>query len=106
MSTTVQNSKMARRYEEEFKRQAVELVIHSGKTQAQIARELGVSEYTLTLWKREYLGQVKPAQIDGEQLSPEEMLDKIRQLQKENDYLKRQREILSLVLSSVESRLC
>ena len=32
MSTTVKNSKMARRYEEEFKRQAVELLIHSGKT--------------------------------------------------------------------------
>jgi transposase len=84
---------MARRYEEEFKRQAVELVIHSGKTQAQIARELGVSEYSLTLWRRDYLGQVKPAQLDGEQLSSEQMLDKIRQLQKENDYLKRQREI-------------
>jgi len=36
-------------------------------------------------------------------MSPEQMLDKIRQLQKENDYLKRQREILSLVLSMVES---
>ena len=71
MSTTVKNSKMARRYEEEFKRQAVELVIHSSKTQTQIARELGVSEYSLTLWKRDYLGQVKPAQLDGEQLSPE-----------------------------------
>jgi transposase-like protein len=99
MSTTVKNSKMARRYEEEFKRQAVELVIHSGKTQAQIARELGVSEYSLTLWKRDYLGQVKPAQLDGEQLSPEQMLDKIRQLQKENDYLKRQREILKKAMS-------
>jgi len=31
MSTTVKNSKMARRYGEEFKRQAVELLIHSGK---------------------------------------------------------------------------
>jgi hypothetical protein len=46
-------------------------VIHSSKTQTQIARELGVSEYSLTLWKRDYLGQVKPAQLDGEQLSPE-----------------------------------
>ena len=35
MSTTVKNSKMARRYGEEFKRQAVELVIHSGKTPGQ-----------------------------------------------------------------------
>jgi thiamine pyrophosphate-dependent acetolactate synthase large subunit-like protein len=44
----------------DFKRQAVELVIHSGRTQAQIARELGVSEYSLTLWKRAYLGNLKP----------------------------------------------
>jgi len=99
MSITVKNSKMARRYEEEFKRQAVELVIHSSKTQTQIARELGVSEYSLTLWKRDYLGQVKPAQLDGEQLSSEQMLDKIRQLQKENEYLKRQREILKKAMS-------
>ena len=33
-------------YKEEFRRQAVEMVIHSGKTQAQVARELGCSEYT------------------------------------------------------------
>ena len=39
-------------------------------------------------------------------MSPEQMLEEIRQLQKENEYLKRQREILSLVLSNVESRLC
>jgi transposase InsO family protein len=42
MSTTVKNSKMARRYGEEFKRQAVELLLHSGKTQRQVARELDV----------------------------------------------------------------
>ena len=57
MSTTVKNSKMARRYGEEFKRQAVELMIHSGKTQRQVARELDVSEYSLNLWKKAYLGQ-------------------------------------------------
>jgi transposase-like protein len=43
----VKEKKVQKRYEEEFKRQAVELVIHSGKTQAQIARELGVSERVL-----------------------------------------------------------
>jgi transposase len=45
MSTTVKNSKMARRYGEEFKRQVVELLLHSGKTQRQVARELDVSDY-------------------------------------------------------------
>ena len=33
----MKEKKVQKRYDEEFKRQAVELVIHSGKTQAQIA---------------------------------------------------------------------
>ena len=73
MSTAVQTRKMARRYGEDFKRQAVEMIIHSGKTQRQVARELDVSEYSLNLWKKAYLGQQKPAEIDGEIKSPEEM---------------------------------
>ena len=71
MRESVKEKKVQKRYDEEFKRQAVELVIHSGKTQAQIARQLGVSEYSLTLWKKDYLGRLKPAQLDGEQMSPE-----------------------------------
>ena len=99
MRESVKEKKVQKRYDEEFKRQAVELVIHSGRTQAQIARELGVSDYSLTLWKRAYLGRLKPAQVGGEQMSPEEMFEKIRQLQKENEYLKRQREILKKAMS-------
>ena len=99
MRESVKEKKVQKRYDEEFKRQAVELVIHSGRTQAQIARELGVSEYSLTLWKRAQLGNLKPAQLDGEQLSPEQMVEKIRQQQKEIEYLKRQREILKKAMS-------
>jgi transposase len=99
MSTTVKNSKMARRYGEDFKRQAVEMIIHSGKTQRQVARELDVSEYSLNLWKKAYLGQQKPAEIEGEMKSPEEMARLIQQLQKENESLKRQREILKKAMS-------
>ena len=105
MSTTVKNSKMARRYGEDFKRQAVELMIHGGKTQRQVARELDVSEYSLNLWKKAYLGQQKPAEINGEIKSPKEMAKIIREQHKEIEYLKRQREILSLVPSSVDPRL-
>jgi transposase len=99
MSTTVKNSKMARRYEEEFKRQAVELLIHSGKSQRQVAKELDVSEYSLTLWKKVYLDQQAPAEINGEVKSPEEMARVIRQQHKEIEYLKRQREILKKAMS-------
>jgi transposase len=86
-------------YKEEFRRQAVEMVIHSGKTQAQVARELGCSEYSLNLWKKAYLRQQAPAEIDAEQRSPEQMFAEIRRLQKENEYLKRQREILKKAMS-------
>ena len=61
----MKEKKVQKRYDEEFKRQAVELVIHSGKTQAQIARELDVSEYNLTLWKKEYLRHVRPPSSTG-----------------------------------------
>jgi transposase-like protein len=37
----VKEKKVQKRYDEEFKHQAVELVIRSGRTQAQIARERG-----------------------------------------------------------------
>ena len=38
--------------------------------------------------------QQAPAEIDGQQRTPEQMFAEIRRLQKENEYLKRQREIL------------
>ena len=63
MERTVKEKKIQKKYEEEFKRQAVELVIHSGKAQAQIARELGVSGYSLNLWKKAYLKRMEPAQL-------------------------------------------
>src|ERR1700722_14875218 len=86
-------------YKEEFRRQAVEMVIHSGKTQAQVARELGCSENSLTLLKKGDFCQQGAAQIDGGQRSPEQMVAEIRRLQKENEYLKRQREILKKAMS-------
>jgi putative MATE family efflux protein len=46
-------------------------------------------------------GQLKPGELEGKPLSPEEMFEKIRQLQKENEYLKRRREILKKAMSIV-----
>ncbi len=51
------------------------------------------------LWKKAYLRQQAPAEIDGQQRSPEQMFAEIRRLQKENEYLKRQREILKKAMS-------
>jgi hypothetical protein len=70
---------------------AVEMVIHSGKIQAQVAREPAAAK-TASKWKKAYLRQRAPAGIDGQQRSPEKMFAEIRQLQKEKAYLRRQRE--------------
>ncbi len=95
----MKEKKIQKRYDEEFKGQAVELVIHSGKAQAQIARELGVSGYSLNLWKKAYLKRMEPAQLGSRQMSPEQMVAEIKRQQKEIDYLKRQREILKKAMS-------
>jgi transposase-like protein len=66
-------------YTEQYKSQAVEMVIHSGKSVVQIARELECSEASLHGWKKAYLKRQQPVQIDGEQQSPEQMAQTIRQ---------------------------
>jgi transposase len=56
----------SKRYEEAFKKQAVEHWLQSGKPGTQIARELGVSYPTLKQWKRCYWGDAMPVRPDLE----------------------------------------
>ncbi|HEX6565958.1 MAG TPA: hypothetical protein VF020_16835 [Chthoniobacterales bacterium] len=58
-----------------------------------------MSEPTLKLWKKAYLSQQKPAEIEGQMKSPEEMAKIIREQHKEIEYLKRQRKILKKAMS-------
>jgi transposase-like protein len=67
MNATVKNGKMARRYGEEFKRQAVELMIHGGKTQREVAGELDVNEYSLNLWKKRIWASRNPPRLTGDE---------------------------------------
>lgn len=75
-----------------------EMVIHRGKTEAQVARELRCSEYSLNLWNQAYLSQQAPPEIGGQQRSPEQMFTEFGDCRK-NEYLKRQREILKKAMS-------
>jgi transposase len=49
-----------KQYEEEFKRQSVNHILQTGKTVAQVARELGISVNTLHGWvKKKYKQEPK-----------------------------------------------
>ena len=43
-----------RYYDEEFKRNAVELLEGGGRSAVQLSRELGISDCSLGKWKRQY----------------------------------------------------
>ena len=55
-----------KRYDEAFKRQAVENWIKTGQPGTQIAAELGVSYPSLKDWKRRYWGNATPERADLE----------------------------------------
>jgi transposase len=78
-----------RKFSDEFKRDAVEIVRSSGRPIAQVARELGIYDSTLGNW-------VKQDQIDrGERegLSSDERQE-LSELRRENARLRMERELL------------
>jgi transposase len=84
--------KEQRTYTKEFKVEAVHLAQSSTKSQAQIARDLGIADSTLYHWCQqlsEHGAQAFPG--SGHQTLQEE---EIRQLKRENDVLRQERDIL------------
>ncbi len=90
-------------YDEEFKRNCVDLLLTSGKPLKPMARELGVSDTALRSWRDQYFEKTEekdersPRGEGG--ATPREMANEIRRLRKELDRVTRQREILKKVMS-------
>jgi transposase len=87
-----------KRYDERFRKDAVELLINSGRGVKAVARELGISVQTLRGWRDEFLGKAEGQQPAG-MPSVREAYEELRRLRSENVLLKRQREILKKALS-------
>ena len=64
-----------------------------------VARELGLNDATLGIWKRQYAGDATLRTPDPEKLSAEQLVGELKRVKKENEYLKRQREILKKAMS-------
>ncbi len=77
-----------RPYSEEFKADAVALVRKSGRPVAQVAKELGVDDSTLSYWVRGYDNRLDDA--DKAELEEQRRLRKrIKELEEEIEILKR-----------------
>jgi transposase len=92
-------SKFARRYDAEFKQNAVALV-ESGRSISQVCRDLGCSSWSLGRWvaaAKSGAAQTEPKTLAAESAQQRE----IRRLKQENVYLQRQRDILKKALAIV-----
>jgi transposase len=78
-------------YTTEFKQEAVRQVEIDGKSAAQVARELGIAEQTLSNWRKASKAG-KLAGITGKPVTPEQM--ELSRLKAENSRLKMEVEIL------------
>ena len=79
-------------YTREFKIEAVRLLERSGRSQAEVADELGMSSSSLSRWKKKYGADGEAAFADRGTLTAEEA--RIRQLERENEILRQERDIL------------
>lgn len=91
-----------KRYDAEFKRNAVELLLSGSHDLKPLARSLGVCPVTLRNWRDRYLADAGPSPNDGPSgASPREMAAELRRVRQENEQLKRQRDILKKALGIV-----
>lgn len=84
-------------YTEEFKREAVRLMETSGKSVAEIARDLGINDNNLYRWRGLYGSQGQRA-TNG---SLTEMEAELKRLRREVEVLRQERDILKKAMSIV-----
>ena len=93
MKETTVPKEQRRKYDATFKREAVALWLKSGKAARQIAEELGVPEAMLYRWKQIYSPTGDPSQA--------ELQEQVKKLQRENELLREQRDILKKTLGII-----
>jgi transposase len=90
--------KPLKRYDATFKRDAVELLLTSGKPLKVLAVELGVCDVTLRNWRDRHLQKAAPIETDGKKLSAQQLAMELRRAQKELAVANRRNEILKKAL--------
>lgn len=88
---------MAGKYDREFKLEAIRLASEEGARATDIERRLGLSQGIISRWKRQQVGEGAAAFPGKGHLSVND--EQVRHLQRENDRLRRERDILKKALA-------
>lgn len=80
-----------RQFSPEFKQSAVRMVVAGAKTRAQVARELGIRADLLFRWQARLAPKSIADPAPGDRLSES---DRVRQLERELERVKEERDIL------------
>jgi transposase len=86
-----------RKYTEEFKHEAVQLMKTSGKAIAELARDLGINDNNLYRWHNLYGQQSQPTANSNMGVLEAEL----KRLQRENEVLRQERDILKKAMRIV-----
>jgi transposase len=84
--------KTRKNYTREFKLEAIRLSKTSGKSQAQIERDLGISSGCLSRWKQKFAEEGEYAFPGHGRSTPEQ--EEIHQMKREIEILRQERDIL------------
>ncbi len=88
-------ARVKKNYSPEFREESVKLVIETSRPAAQVARELGINEGTLSNWvnvyRREHAGEEPPLTVNERA--------RLRELERENRELKMKAEFLGKAAS-------
>lgn len=94
--------KVRKKYEREFKMEAVRLLEASGKSASQLERELGIGKGNLWRWKRKFAADGEDAFPGHGRLTPEQ--GRLRELERENGILREERDILKKAIAIFSER--
>jgi transposase len=86
-----------RKYDKEFKVEAVRLVLEEGRKVTEVANNLGIHENLLHLWKKKYLEDPEFSFPGKGYLKPRD--EEIRQLKKRLSDAEQERDILKKALA-------
>jgi transposase len=91
-----------RRYDKQFKLDALRAVEASDRSVASVARDLGIHPNVLYKWREQFLADPNDSFPGKGKLKPED--EELRKLRRENEVLKEERDILKKALAVFSRR--